>query len=529
MGKKYICKLRRGIKDDKTGRDDWASLTERQDVPKELRIPQDGELVLEDDNGIPRLKIGDGAKSFGDLPYMSIDSFILPTQASVELDPNKWNPVLDENGKEIPNRYYQPVTVKNATTTPNSKIDLQPNPKQLATFAQKDITFTAVNVGGDVRVCIVGEKPKGTYVIDATVTETEVTEAREIIGNTTATPNPRPDWEQTDSAKPDFIKNKPTVLTDGDVITLINNNIPEISKDNLSTGVRDSLDKADTALQSETDPTVPAWAKARVKPTYTADEVGAVSYTAQTLTEDQKAQARFNIGAGASSFSGDYNDLDNKPDIPSIEIVETLPESGEENTIYLQSKRTETTLNGSELVQCNKDQTIFPPSEDAPDSWNGFDYGDSGKYTYAIKVVKGGTYYIETREYEISNSMVYISDSPWSGQVVSWIEVDSDGKFISDHNGYATFNTNSSSTPIVMTSFRTKFYTSSIYNGDEFYSVNPALAAYPIGSIYMSVNDISPALLFGGVWEQLQGNLFLSMGDASNGTTLATYIWKRIA
>lgn len=33
--------------------------------------------------------------------------------------------------------------------------------------------------------------------------------------------------------------------------------------------------KADTALQSETDPTVPAWAKAPTKPSYTAGEVGA--------------------------------------------------------------------------------------------------------------------------------------------------------------------------------------------------------------------------------------------------------------
>ena len=30
-----------------------------------------------------------------------------------------------------------------------------------------------------------------------------------IIGNTTATPNPRPDWKQTDKTKADYIKNKP--------------------------------------------------------------------------------------------------------------------------------------------------------------------------------------------------------------------------------------------------------------------------------------------------------------------------------
>jgi hypothetical protein len=32
-----------------------------------------------------------------------------------------------------------------------------------------------------------------------------------IIGNTTATPNPRPDWAQTDETKADYIKNKPSV------------------------------------------------------------------------------------------------------------------------------------------------------------------------------------------------------------------------------------------------------------------------------------------------------------------------------
>ena len=40
---------------------------------------------------------------------------------------------------------------------------------------------------------------------------------------------------------------------------------------------------------------------------------GAVQYTSQTLTDTQKAQARTNIGAGTSSFSGSYNDLTDKP------------------------------------------------------------------------------------------------------------------------------------------------------------------------------------------------------------------------
>ena len=49
---------------------------------------------------------------------------------------------------------------------------------------------------------------------------------------------------------------------------------------------------------TETDPTVPSWAKASTKPTYTASEVGA-------LPDDTPL------------FSGDYEDLTNKPTIPS--------------------------------------------------------------------------------------------------------------------------------------------------------------------------------------------------------------------
>lgn len=43
----------------------------------------------------------------------------------------------------------------------------------------------------------------------------------------------------------------------------------------------------------------------------------AVKTTAQTLTDTQKQQARENIGAGISSFDGDYNSLSNKPTIPT--------------------------------------------------------------------------------------------------------------------------------------------------------------------------------------------------------------------
>lgn len=46
-----------------------------------------------------------------------------------------------------------------------------------------------------------------------------------------------------------------------------------IPKSDLATAVQTSLEKADSALQSETDPTVPSWAKQLNKPSYTQDEV----------------------------------------------------------------------------------------------------------------------------------------------------------------------------------------------------------------------------------------------------------------
>ena len=167
MANKYTFQLRRGWKDDSTGRDDWATYEAMENHQK----PLEGELVLEYDNGVPRLKIGDGVREFSALPYMSVDSFILPTPASVTLLPDAWLPVLDEDGNPIPNRYYQLVTVNNAIVTPNSKIDLQPSPSDLAIFHEKDITFTAINRGGNVRVCIVGQIPTQAYTIQATVTE----------------------------------------------------------------------------------------------------------------------------------------------------------------------------------------------------------------------------------------------------------------------------------------------------------------------------------------------------------------------
>ena len=87
-----------------------------------------------------------------------------------------------------------------------------------------------------------------------------------------------------------------------------------IPKSDLSEDVRTSLGKADTALQSftETDPTVPGWAKAQTKPTYTAAEVGAAT------TSHTHAQADVTGLSDALAAKGTYS----KPDggIPASDL-----------------------------------------------------------------------------------------------------------------------------------------------------------------------------------------------------------------
>lgn len=43
---------------------------------------------------------------------------------------------------------------------------------------------------------------------------------------------------------------------------------------------------------------------------------------------------------------------------------------------------------------------------------------------------------------------------------------------------------------------------------------------YPVGSIYMCVNDINPSAVFGGTWEKIEGKFLLaSSSNHANGTT----------
>ena len=102
-------------------------------------------------------------------------------------------------------KYSQVVTIPGVTS--HTKVDLQPTSEQLIEFHYKVLAFVAENDGGEVTVFAIGDKPMGDHTIQ--ITKTEVEGTGKIRGNTVGTTMPRPNWNQTDRTKADYILKKP--------------------------------------------------------------------------------------------------------------------------------------------------------------------------------------------------------------------------------------------------------------------------------------------------------------------------------
>lgn len=94
-----------------------------------------------------------------------------------------------------------------------------------------------------------------------------------------------------------------------------------LSTNDFTDAYRDKLDNLENISFEESDPTVPAWAKESTKPTYTADEVGALSESTvlADLVDDVNhrtvSDAEKTAWNAKSEFSGNYEDLNNAPNI----------------------------------------------------------------------------------------------------------------------------------------------------------------------------------------------------------------------
>lgn len=231
---------------------------------------------------------------------------------------------------------------KEAVATYDDIATTYPNPVDGWTVNVKDTDYT-YRYNGSTWVAISANAiPQATTSVNGLMTTTQVTKLNGIA--TGAEVNVQSDWSVTDSSSDAFIKNKPSIpaaqvqsnwtQTTSTAVDYIKNKPilgTAAAKDVASSGNASTSQVVmgnDTRLSDARNAAdVYSWAKASTKPSYTASEVGlgnvgnykAVSVVAnQGLTDTEKANARANIGAGTSSFSGNYNDLSNKPTIPTV-------------------------------------------------------------------------------------------------------------------------------------------------------------------------------------------------------------------
>lgn len=138
-------------------------------------VPYEGEIIVVNDQGTIKLKIGDGNTVFEDLDYYADDfateSYVeeklqkraIPKVCTITLRADDWY------GDQSP--WEQEVVVDNYSVTALSKVDLQPNVEQLAELTDEEITLVAVNTNAIVVVYAINGKPKKDYKMKVLVTE----------------------------------------------------------------------------------------------------------------------------------------------------------------------------------------------------------------------------------------------------------------------------------------------------------------------------------------------------------------------
>lgn len=112
-------------------------------------------------------------------------------------------PASGWKGGESP--FSQVVAVDGVTVS--SKVDVQLSMEQAMQFSDRIFAFQAINNSGVITLYAYGSMPDVDFAIQATISE--VMGEGLIPGNIFSVTNPQADYNQTDSTKADFIKNKP--------------------------------------------------------------------------------------------------------------------------------------------------------------------------------------------------------------------------------------------------------------------------------------------------------------------------------
>lgn len=168
--------------------------------------------------------------------------------------------------------------------------------------------------------------------LSISVTDAEGTKTESI--NTQA--NVQSDWLTTDTALDSYIKNKPEIPSK---ISQLQNDSGYLTE------------------YTETDPTVPAWAKKATKPEYTAVEVGALSNDTTHLSGDVPITRKIN----GKTLNSDITLL--ASDIGALPDTTTIPSVGNGTITITQNGTTKGTFttnqSGNTIIELTDDNTTY--------------------------------------------------------------------------------------------------------------------------------------------------------------------------
>ena len=221
--------------------------------------------------------------------------------------------------------------------------------------------------------------------------------------------------------------------------------------------------------------------------------------------------------------SGSYNDLSNKPTIPTVN----------NGTLTIQKNGTTVktfTANSSSNVTAN----ITVPTKTS-DLTN-----DSGFLTEHQDISN-----LATKSELHSHSNKTILDGITQAKINSW---DGKSEFSGSYNDLTNKPTIPSKTSQLtndsgyLTSVPSEYVTESELSAKGYLTSVPSNYVveenllnliYPVGSIYMSVNNTNPEILFGGKWEQIKDKFLLSAGNtytagSTGGEATHTLTWNEM-
>lgn len=244
-----------------------------------------------------------------------------------------------------------------------------------------------------------------------------------------------------------------------------------------------------------------------------------VSYASQSLTTAQKTQARTNIGAGTSSFSGSYNDLTNKPTLFSgnyndLTNKPTIPSVNDGNLIIRVNNTETARFTANQSGNVFADFTIPSTSSFVTKTGN---ETISGEKTHSANINLDNEKYLYSKNSSgtskrliglASNNNLLLGDTATS------IIVNSGIRPSTNYSGAVDLGLSTNLWGNI-------YFSGSLHDGTNSVKVSQIATKteflskiYPVGSVYMSVNNTSPASFLGGTWERIQDRFLLGAGSS---------------